>query len=387
MSKIKISIKGKHPSSILKEIIKRKINIEKIIEKENEYELIIEKKDYKKVKEIKTTYKIKIEEYYGLEKIKDIMKRYKLILLFIGIGISLIITLSNLILDIKIIHSNQEIINIVEKDLKEFGIKKYHFVVSNKKREEIKRKILEKEKERIEWLEIEKIGTVYQIKIEERKIKKEEEECTPRNLVARKNATIIEIESEKGEIKVKKNDYVEKNQVLISGFIYNKDKIVSKRCAIGKVYGEVWYKVKVNIPKYYEKKIKQEEITRNIKLKIGKKYYYFPKNNKNITEKEYNIIDSKIIPFSLSIEKRRNIKSKKKQYTYEELDKIAKLVVEKDFQKRLKEKEEILEKKVLKKMEFNSKIIVEVFLKVKEEITEVQSIEELNIDEINQETE
>ncbi|MBR2828274.1 MAG: sporulation protein YqfD, partial [Bacilli bacterium] len=255
------------------------------------------------------------------------------------------------------------------------------------KREEIKRKILEKEKERIEWLEIEKIGTVYQIKIEERKIKKEEEECTPRNLVARKNATIIEIESEKGEIKVKKNDYVEKNQVLISGFIYNKDKIVSKRCAIGKVYGEVWYKVKVNIPKYYEKKIKQEEITRNIKLKIGKKYYYFPKNNKNITEKEYNIIDSKIIPFSLSIEKRRNIKSKKKQYTYEELDKIAKLVVEKDFQKRLKEKEEILEKKVLKKMEFNSKIIVEVFLKVKEEITEVQSIEELNIDEINQETE
>ena len=313
MSKIKISIKGKHPSSILKEIIKRKINIEKIIEKENEYELIIEKKDYKKVKEIKTTYKIKIEEYYGLEKIKDIMKRYKLILLFIGIGISLIITLSNLILDIKIIHSNQEIINIVEKDLKEFGIKKYHFVVSNKKREEIKRKILEKEKERIEWLEIEKIGTVYQIKIEERKIKKEEEECTPRNLVARKNATIIEIESEKGEIKVKKNDYVEKNQVLISGFIYNKDKIVSKRCAIGKVYGEVWYKVKVNIPKYYEKKIKQEEITRNIKLKIGKKYYYFPKNNKNITEKEYNIIDSKIIPFSLSIEKRRNIKSKKKK--------------------------------------------------------------------------
>lgn len=387
MSKIKISIKGKHPSIILKEMIKRKINIEKIKEKEKEYQLIIEKKDYKKVKDIKTTYKIKIIEYYGIEKVKDIMKRYKLILLFIGIGVLLIIFLSNIIFDIKIIHSNQEIVNIIEKDLEEFGIKKYHFVVSNKKREEIKRKILEKEKERIEWLEIEKLGTIYQIKIEERKKKKEEEECTPRNLVARKNATILEIESEKGEIKVKKNDYVEKNQVLISGFIYNKDKIVSKRCAIGKVYGEVWYIVKVNIPKYYEEIKKQQEFTRNIKIKIGKKNYYFPKNNKNIREKEYNIIESKIIPFSLSIEKRRNIEKNRKQYTYEELDTIAIDTAEQDFQKRLKEKEEILEKKVLKKKEFNSKIIVEVFLKVKEEITTVQSIEEFNIDEMNKETE
>ena len=51
--------------------------------------------------------------------------------------------------------------------------------------------------------------------------------------------------------------------------------------------------------------------------------------------------------------------------------------------KRLKDDEHIISKKVLKKNEFNSKIEIEVFFKIEENITDYQSIEELNIEEMN----
>ena len=67
---------------------------------------------------------------------------------------------------------------------------------------------------------------------------------------------ITSISSSSGEVVKKKYDYVKKGDVLISGFIYNKDKIMAKRCSIGKVLGEVWYKVNVFLPEvYYEEKI------------------------------------------------------------------------------------------------------------------------------------
>ena len=72
----------------------------------------------------------------------------------------------------------------------------------------------------------------------------------------------------------KKNDYVNKGDVLISGLIHNKETIVSKKCAQGIIFGEVWYKVKIALPKYYLK----ESIIR------GKKYGLTLK----VFAKEYN---------------------------------------------------------------------------------------------------
>ena len=387
MNKIKISIKGKNPTSFLNTIIGKNINIYKIIEKSHEIEIIIEEKDLNLIKEIKTTYKIKVIEYYGLSRIRVYLKKYKLFIIFIISGILINIFLSNIIFNIEIIHSNTKLIKIIEKDLSTFGIKKYHFVVSNKKKELIKEKILEKEKDRVEWLEIERIGTKYQIKLEERKKNNKEDNCQSRNIVSKKKAIILDINSSRGEIKEKKNDYVEKNQVLISGLIYNKDKVVSKRCAKGKIYGETWYKVTVSIPQYYEKIKKEKEITRNIKILLGKRNYYFPKKTKNSLIKEYNIIGSKFIPLNLLIEKRRKVSFLKKEYTYKEIDNKALSIAEKEIKKRLKEKEEILDKKVLKKKKKNSKIIVEVFFKLKEEISEYVDISNINIEELNKETE
>ncbi len=380
-SRIKIRIRGRNPQIIVNEIIKRKINIYRMIQKKQEIDLIVDEQDYKIIKEIKTTYQIKIVEWYGISKWKRILKKHKFFLLLIILGFFINLFLSNIIFSIDIIHSNERLKERILNDLEEAGIKKYHFVVSNRKKEQIKRMILEKEKNDIEWLEIERIGTKYVIKLEQRKERKEEVECLPRDIVAKKNATILEIKGEEGEILVKKNDYVTKNQVLISGLIHNKEEVMAKRCAKGVIYGEVWYKVQVSIPKYKKKKILGKEKSYSMNLTLGKKNYELFKNKDKQTISQYNIIESKLIPFQLSIHKNQKVQEEKILYEDKELEILAFHKVEESFQKKLQDEEMILEKKVLKKSEKNSKIIIEVFLNVKENITDTKELKEEIIEE------
>lgn len=59
----------------------------------------------------------------------------------------------------------------------------------------------------------------------------------------------------------------------------------------------------------------------------------------------------------------------------------------KKIEKQLKKDDEIISKKVLKKNDFHSKIKVEVFFKIKEDITTYQDISKLNIEEMNKKEE
>ena len=206
-NRIKISIEGKNPSYFLKEIIKRNINIYRVEKNHKSLKIIIDYQSLDDIMKIKTTYKIRIVERFGLIKFKFLLKKYSIFLSFIIMGIILNLILSNLIFKIEVEHSNKEIVNIVSKDLNELGLKKYHFKVSYSKKEEIKKKLLSKEKDLLEWVEIEEKGTKYIIKVEQRKKNKKETKCNPRHITAKKNALIKEIQADSGEIVKKKNDY------------------------------------------------------------------------------------------------------------------------------------------------------------------------------------
>ena len=368
---IRIKITGKNPNYFLNELIKRNINIYNLSKSNNSLIIIVSYKDYLKILEIKTTYKIKVLRKYGVLRIKELIKRYFYYILFFIIGIIINIILSNMIFEVEIIHPSKEIVNLVKNDLKELGIEKYRF---KKNIKSIKEKILLKEKEKIEWLEIESIGTKYIIRVEERKINSKEEVCNPRNIVSKKEAIILEIKSSSGEIIKKINDYVSKDEVIISGIIHNKEDIVSYRCANGIVYGETWYKVKLSIPKEYI----IEELTNN--KSIGLNIKLFNKNldinNKYKSFKRNNIINlhSNIIPININLTKYLETKIIKKIYTINNIDEMALNISEKEIKKKLRKDEEILSKNVLKKNINNSKIEIEVFLKVKEDITSYQDI-------------
>ena len=373
-NKIRIKIICRHPKDFLEELLKIRINIYDLKLEDKYLELIILKDDLKKIDKIKYIHKIKIINYYGIEKVKFLLKKYRLLTIYVVIGILLNILLSRLIFNIEIDTPNKKIEQIIINDLKDNKISKYRIKKSYKNIQKVKEKILKKEHNIIEWIEIEEHGTKYVVKIEERKLKKEDKTCSPRNIVAKKNAVITKINSSSGEIVKKINDYVEKNEIIVSGLIYKDEDVVSTRCSEGKVYGEVWYKVHLEIPK----RIKKEEKTNNksygISLQVLNNEYDLNHKYKNYEKKQYNIVNSRIYPFRFSLSKYTELKVTEDNYNISNIDKYA-LNIALNKIKKEKNTKVILNKKVLKKTIKNSKIIVEVVLSVEEDITEYKDVE------------
>ena len=383
INKYKIIISGKNPEYFLKELIKRKILIYDFEKTITGIKIIVSEDDYQKIKKTRTIYKIKVINRYGLTRIKYLINKYLFFIISILISIGIITILSNMIFSIQVIHSDENIRNIIINDLKEKGIEKYHFKVNYKVKEDIKQYILNKETDDIEWLEIENVGTKYIVKVEQRKKNRKIDKCEPRNVIAKKDSMILSIDASVGEIVKKKLDYVRKGDILISGLIHNKETIVSKTCATGKIFGEVWYKVTLNLPKKYREENVTGRKKQQLEINIFNNKYTLFSNYKTYKRKVLPIINSDILPFSINITKYLETIVKEDNYSIENVDNKALRIAEDKLIAKLNREDSIIYKKVLKKQEKNSKIIVEVFFKVKEDITDIVSIEDINIDEEN----
>ena len=371
-NRYRIKITGKDPKYFLRHLIVKKIKLYNIIEDHDGISLTVDEVDYAKILKMKTSYNIKIINRFGVAKLRYLLLKYKYILSFLFLTLGLMIILSHFIFFIDVIHSKEEIRELVENDLKEFGISKYRFRVSYAKKEEIRNKILEKEKDKIEWLEIDRIGTRYIVNVEERLIKDNKVDNEVRDIVAKKDAMILNIEAETGEIVRKKYEYVRKGDTIVSGTIKNKEDEVSKVKAEGKVYGEVWYSVTVELPKKYYEEKKTGKTSKALTLRIANKKISVPfsKDNKSYISEDSPILETK-----------HEIEIIDKEYNMDNSSSEAIKLATKKLEDRLDEQSMILSKKVLKKTLKNSKIIVEIFFKVRENITDYKKIsKELKIE-------
>ncbi len=382
-NKYRIKITGKDPKYFLRHLIVKKIKLYNIIEDHDGISLTVDEVDYAKILKMKTSYNIKIVNRFGVAKLRYLLLKYKYILFFLFLTLGLMIILSHFIFFIDVIHSKEEIRELVENDLKEFGISKYKFRVSYAKKEEIRNKILEKEKDKIEWLEIDRIGTRYIVNVEERLIKDNKVDNEVRDIVAKKDAMILNIEAETGEIVRKKYEYVRKGDTIVSGTIKNKEDEVSKVKAEGKVYGEVWYSVTVELPKKYYEEKKTGKTSKALTLRIANKKVSVPfsKDNKSYISEDSPILENNLIPIRLVLETKHEIEIIDKEYNMGNSSSEAIKLATKKLEDRLDEQSMILSKKVLKKTLKNSKIIVEIFFKVRENITDYKKIsKELKIE-------
>ena len=375
MNRYKLCIKGKNPDYFLNKVIERNINIYDIEKKYNELYLVVDVLGYKNIKKIRTSYEIKVIEVLGLLKVKEMFSKYFLFLFFFCLGICLNVVLSKMIFEVEVVHSNGYIRELVYNELARVGIEKFKFKVNFKDNEKIVSEILDNNRDYIEWIEIEEVGTKYIVNVEQRKKNEENKKCVNRNIVASKNAMILEIVAEEGEVVKKKLDYVVQGDVIISGVIHNKEKVVAQKCAVGKVYGEVWYKVLVELPTHYH----EENITGNSKVRLEFKFL----NNKYVFLNDYNTytknsiitLKNELLPIGLSLVKYLETDVVDYLYTLDNCEEVALTMAEERLKNRLAEDDIILTKKVLKKEIKESKIIVEVFLKVKENITSYQDID------------
>lgn len=386
-SRYRILIRGKSPKYFLALLLQKKVAIYSVLEKNDEIIVVVDYEGYQEILNTKTSYSITILNRFGFAKVQYLFHKYFIFLLGIIFFIVIVSFLSHVIFKVEVIHSNEEIRNILYQDLEELGISKFKFRVSYDEKEKIVEKILKKETEKIEWLEIEEAGTKYIVRVEERKKNKKEVIKTPQNIVAKKDAMILEIVAEEGEVKRKKLDYVKKGDVIISGLIYNKEDIVSKRCARGKVFGEVWYKVTVEMPKHYH----EEKITgkkkKKLEIKFLDKTIHLFSHFDTYQKKSISLLSSRILPIKLLFSTYLETEVVDLDYSLDTVNDKAYSLAEEKLLHKLSKEDKILSKKILKKYEKNSKIIVEVFFKVKEDITDVVSIEDIDINKENEKEE
>ena len=382
-SKIKINIKGRKIERFIKRLADNKINIYNMeMINRNEANIVILKSDYLKVLNIKSIYEFNIVGGTGMIKIRKTLKLNSLILVFLVIGIIVLQILSRMIFSIEVVHTDKSIRNKMLSELENYGLKIHAFKKSYDEVQKIKEQILTNHKDDIEWLEIENIGTKYIVRLEERKIKNNEESNEKRHVIASKNAIIKKIEAENGEIVKEINSYVNAGDIIISGNITLNEQVKNTVSASGHVYGEVWYKVKVDYPLAYSEKYETGNSQKRLVFNFLNKSYelWFKKyKDKNVSSK--TLLKHIFLPISFTYDNQREVIAIDEVYTIEQAIKKAEERAYSEINSKLNDKEKILSSKNLKVDVNDSKIELEMFFTVYEDITEYQKIEENIVEE------
>ena len=376
-SSIKIKVTGRNINNFLKRLINNNINIEKVIPiSHKEIDLIINYQDLDKVLKLKTIYNIKIVRYYGKLRIIKRIKKDIFILSSLLISLLLIYTLSNIIFKVEVIHSNKNIIKLVTKELEDNGIKKYKFVKNYQEIEKIKKKILEENKDTLEWLEIIREGTKYTIRVEERIINNKPKDNKIYNIVASKNAVIKNIYAESGEKIRSINTYVKKGDIIISSDITlpNNEKI--SKTASGKVQGEVWYNINIEYPyQYHEIKYtgnKKKVLVLNL---LNKRISFFDFHKyKTFNRNIKYIFNNNITPISLIYEDEYETNIINEVYDYNTAKEKAITKAKDKILKKYPNIKDITNIKIIKEEDKKNKISLNLFVTCLEDITEYQEV-------------
>ena len=379
MNKVRIVV-NENSNKFLNYLIYNKIYYDSL-NKYNEYFVLdVSYDDYLY---IRRRYKCHIVKYYGKKNIVNIYENNKYVLLSLIISFMLLFLLCNTIFDIKINSDDKDIVNIINDSLKDNGIDVYKRKVSFNKLNSIKNKILEDNKDTLEWIEIREKGCIYYIDVTPRvKSNNNVDNASPSDIVAEKDGVIKHIVVHRGSKVIDNGDYVKKGDVLISGNIIKNENVIDKVHSEGVIYAETWKTVNISIPFKRIDYVYKKTINHYYLDIFGHEFTISGKyDSDNTINKKSIVLDKPYLFFKL-------YKEEKKIYDYNEvilnaeeayneaLNRSANII-----NKKLSNDEYIILKKVLKKEVKRSKINLEVFFKVYEKIgvtSEIQDMGEEN---------
>lgn len=376
-SYVRLKITGKNPILFFKINILGKVPYKKFKELNNKEILLdIKYNDYLRLKDIRSSYDIKVIKYNGLPKINNLFMKNSSLLISIILSLIFLLFISNICFDIDIIHNDKKIRTLINSELEANGIKKVALIPGFNERKRIIERIIKDNENDIEWLEIERKGSKLIVKVTQRKLNNKKEELNKRHIVAKKSGIIKKVEASNGVILKKKNDYVNKGDIIVSGDIIKDETVKGQVASTGKVYAEVWYKVNVSYPLYYEEVLYLNEIKPNIIIEIFNKKYQLRKNYvDSYLEKNKVLINDNVFPLKISLCKQRKIKKNKQKLTKDEAIDKALVLANDKLSVKLGEDEYIIDKKTLNYTLNESTIIVDVFFKVYENITDYKNVD------------
>lgn len=379
MNKVRIVV-NENSNKFLNYLIYNKIYYDSL-NKYNEYFVLdVSYDDYLY---IRRRYKCHIVKYYGKKNIVNIYENNKYVLLSLIISFMLLFLLCNTIFDIKINSDDKDIVSIINDSLKDNGIDVYKRKVSFNTLNSIKNKILEDNKDTLEWIEIREKGCIYYIDVTPRvKSNNNVDNTSPSDIVAEKDGVIKHIVVHRGSKVIDNGDYVKKGDVLISGNIIKNENVIDKVHSEGVIYAETWKTVNISIPFKRIDYVYKKTVNHYYLDIFGHEFTISGKyDSDNTINKKSIVLDKPYLFFKL-------YKEEKKIYDYNEvilnveeayneaLNRSANII-----NKKLSNDEYIISKKVLKKEVKRSKINLEVFFKVYEKIgvtSEIQDMGEEN---------
>lgn len=361
---LQVEIATTIPLKTIKFLSSLNINLYEVKISSNKLILKITIEDYKRLKKLINCQKIKD---YGLkEQIKKLFQN--IIFLYIAmIFLFSIFICTNLTAKIIVIHSNPELRNLLTKELASYNIKSLSFKKNYQKIQTIKKEILHKYQEQLEWLEIFREGMNYVIKVQDRIITNIEPMPNYCDVIAKKDGIIKRIVPINGETITDLNKYVREGDTLITGKIIANEEMKTTTCAQGLIYAETWYQISISMPK--------EEIIKSYTDK--KRYNLFIESN-NFSWKIFrsrldkfdttNNLLLKIGDYKLYLQQEQEYEIKKENLTDKEIISKINEEINLKLKTKLKEDYKILSQKVLKKSINDSTIYMEVFVTVEEQI-------------------
>lgn len=379
---IKIRVEGNNVNRFLKRLIANKIELLNVkLLNRNVIVLKVYHKDYERILELKSIYDIHFENTYGIIRIKKIASVNRVIILSVLMGFIILNLLSNMVFKIEVIHIDPYIRNLLFQELDNHGIQTIRFKMDFKEIEAIKNSILNKHRDKLEWLEIEEVGTRYIVRVEERKLDDIPVIDGYRHVVAAKDAVIKDIDAYAGEIAKNINDYVKVGDIIISGEIFTPGGEVNLVSAEGRVYGEVWYQVTVEYPFVIHEEIPTGRTKKGLAFYLLNNRFDLFDFNKFKQQKIISkpILKNNLIPFGIAMEEQIELDIKTEINTYNEAYLKALEVAREKIENNLKEEEYIISENSLKIDVKDSKIVVDMFYAVHEDITNYQEIVEEQI--------
>ena len=215
----------------------------------------------------------------------------------------------------------------------------------------------------------------YIINIEPKISKNKKEQYPYCNIISNKDSIVTRIITHKGTELVDINDHVTKDQILISGDIKYNEETKKQVCATGIVYGTTWYTIDISVPTIKETTTKLDNNIYNIIFKYNNKTKKLLKNK----YKDYIVEQKKIINLfviEIYLQKEIQVKKDTQPYTEEELNTLIDTKLNETLSHTLQGEYKILKQNTLKKYTNNSKIELEMFYTVYENITEYEQIKE-----------
>ena len=375
--KVRIEVKTNY--DLVSFLIDKNIFYNEFYHEKDIYKLNINYKDYKS---IKIRFNSRIIRYYGVSFINNfiLVNRYFIISLFICF--LLLYNLCNTIYEININCEDENVLNKLNDFLvlNNFSLKRKVF--KYEKINDLKDKILKNINE-IEWIEFERVGTSYNIDVSLKFFGNKNIIGDKSNIIASRDGVIRHIVVHNGEKLREENEFVKKGDIIVSGRIYNGCKLVDEVESSAQVFAETWYLVKINVPLIYNESTVKDSFNHYYIDFFGKKISLIGQYNPiNSVRENMCILDKGYLPFKVYKEKVFILENVSNNISYEEaVDYGIKMGVS-EIEKMLDDGEYIISKNVLKKGLKSSKMYIEVFFKVYEDIGVTSNIfEEENINE------